>query len=219
MAFKKKLYILDATGGFGTDAYILASHGMRVRIYEKHPVVAALLEDGIRRMNYDEGQNLNCTDFMDFRFENSCREISRLAFLLRKKHESNHCMIRESQNFSIPDVIYLDPMFPRKKQKSLPKKHTKFLQDLTGPDEQNDRQLLHSALNVASKRVVVKRPMKAPPLGHFKTRTSVPGGDFRFDIYSTLIRKSTPWWYVWFKKYSNRYRALKMAIQFSLWSL
>lgn len=38
--------VVDATAGLGRDAFVLASVGCRVRMLERNPVVAALLDDG-----------------------------------------------------------------------------------------------------------------------------------------------------------------------------
>ena len=48
----KKSYlpsVVDATAGLGRDAFVLASLGCHVRMIERHPVVAALLDDGLQR--------------------------------------------------------------------------------------------------------------------------------------------------------------------------
>ncbi|WP_241250026.1 class I SAM-dependent methyltransferase, partial [Citrobacter freundii] len=41
--------VVDATAGLGRDAFVLASVGCRVRMLERNPVVAALLDDGLAR--------------------------------------------------------------------------------------------------------------------------------------------------------------------------
>lgn len=46
--------VVDATAGLGRDAFVLAAVGCRVRMLERHPVVAALLDDGLRRAYADE---------------------------------------------------------------------------------------------------------------------------------------------------------------------
>ncbi|NHW59468.1 class I SAM-dependent methyltransferase, partial [Escherichia coli] len=45
--------VVDATAGLGRDAFVLASIGCKVRMVERHPVVAALLEDGLKRAYLD----------------------------------------------------------------------------------------------------------------------------------------------------------------------
>ncbi|MDR0440248.1 MAG: class I SAM-dependent methyltransferase, partial [Candidatus Accumulibacter sp.] len=41
--------ILDATAGCGYDAFVLAGLGCEITLIERNPLVAALLEDGLRR--------------------------------------------------------------------------------------------------------------------------------------------------------------------------
>lgn len=43
--------VLDGTAGLGRDAFVLASLGCKVQMVERHPVVAALLDDGLARQN------------------------------------------------------------------------------------------------------------------------------------------------------------------------
>ena len=83
-----------------------------------------------------------------------------------------------------PDVCYLDPMFPpRKKKSSAVKKDMAMLHSLLGTasvvavneeeevtDDTHDRiheeqALLLAAYNTAQRRIVVKRPISALPLG------------------------------------------------------
>jgi len=81
-----------------------------------------------------------------------------------------------------PDVVYLDPMFPPRQKSAAVKKGMALLQELLetqhvnkGDDDENDDyeterineeiELLLAALECAQVRVVVKRPIKAPPLG------------------------------------------------------
>jgi 16S rRNA (guanine1516-N2)-methyltransferase len=81
-----------------------------------------------------------------------------------------------------PDCIYLDPMFPPKRKKSaLAKKAMVILRDLLGDDTDKD-QLFTAALQAAGKRVVVKSPDDAEPLGG-KPNESFSGKLVRYDIY------------------------------------
>lgn len=85
------------------------------------------------------------------------------------------------------DVIYLDPMFPRRKKKALVKKEMQILQALLGPaDEEEATLLLDRALRCAGQRVVVKRPRISHPLGGRSPDRSFVGRSHRFDLY--LVR-------------------------------
>lgn len=41
--------LVDATAGLGYDSYVLSRAGFAVTAFERHPVVASLLADGLRR--------------------------------------------------------------------------------------------------------------------------------------------------------------------------
>ncbi|MGM1297838.1 class I SAM-dependent methyltransferase [Enterobacter hormaechei] len=79
--------------------------------------------------------------------------------------------------------VYLDPMFPHKQKSALVKKEMRVFQSLVGPDLDADG-LLEPARQLATKRVVVKRPDYAPPLADVATTNAVTTKGHRFDIYS-----------------------------------
>jgi hypothetical protein len=82
-----------------------------------------------------------------------------------------------------PQVVYLDPMFPHKQKSALVKKEMRVFQSLVGPDLDADG-LLEPARQLATKRVVVKRPDYAPPLADVATPNAVVTKGHRFDIYA-----------------------------------
>ena len=43
------LTAIDATAGFGEDSILLAAAGFNVKLFERDPIIEALLEDGLRR--------------------------------------------------------------------------------------------------------------------------------------------------------------------------
>ncbi|KAB8313429.1 16S rRNA (guanine(1516)-N(2))-methyltransferase RsmJ [Erwinia endophytica] len=157
--------VVDATAGLGRDAFVLASLGCRVQMLERHPVVAALLDDGLQR-GY---QNAEIGDWLRERL--TLTHASSLAAL----HE-----MREK-----PDVVYLDPMYPHKQKSALVKKEMRVFQSLVGADDDADG-LLVPARQLAKKRVVVKRPDYAPPLAGMATQSAVVTRSHRFDIYPPL---------------------------------
>lgn len=82
-----------------------------------------------------------------------------------------------------PEVVYLDPMFPPKRRSSaLPPRAPRYLAGVVGPDPDTE-QLLAIARQVASDRVVVKRPDHAPSLGP-APRSRHEGKLVRYDVYS-----------------------------------
>ncbi len=154
--------VVDATAGLGRDAFVLASIGCRVRMIERHPVVAMLLEDGLRRA-YD-----------DVDIGGWLRE--RLTLVQASS------LIALDELRPRPQVVYLDPMFPHRQKSALVKKEMRVFQALVGADEDADG-LLAPARRLATKRVVVKRPDYAPPLAGIETQSAIVTKSHRFDIY------------------------------------
>lgn len=158
-----KPQVLDATAGLGRDAFILASLGCQVTMLERVNAVAALLDDGLQRAANDP--------------ELSQWLPQRLRLLPASALDSLSAWQGE-----VPDVVYLDPMFPHRKKAALVKKEMRLFQLLLGPDLDADA-LLTPALCLAKKRVVVKRPSGAPYLNNQKPSLEMQGKANRFDIY------------------------------------
>lgn len=156
--------VVDATAGLAQDAFLLACMGRHVTAIERNPIVAALLEDGLRRATDDP----------------------RLARALGGRLALRTGDAREILKSIAPrpDVVYLDPMFPPKRKKSaLAKIEVRLLRELVGDDDDAD-ELLAIAMRAAAQRVVVKRPSEAPPLGGEPTM-SFEGKLVRYDVYRT----------------------------------
>ena len=148
--------VVDATA-------VLASVGCHVRMLERNPVVAALLDDGLARGYADP-------------------EIGGwLQERLQLIHASSLTALTDIT--PRPQVVYLDPMFPHKQKSALVKKEMRVFQSLVGPDLDADG-LLAPARQLATKRVVVKRPDYAPPLADVATPNAVVTKGHRFDIYA-----------------------------------
>ena len=81
-------------------------------------------------------------------------------------------------------------MFPHKQKSALVKKEMRVFQSLVGPDLDADG-LLEPARQLATKRVVVKRPDYAPPLADVATTNAVTTKGHRFDIYSGKKKKKS----------------------------
>lgn len=78
------------------------------------------------------------------------------------------------------DCIYYDPMFPDKIKTALPKQEMVLFRQLVGNDLDSEQVL--TLLNKTGKRVVVKRPITAPPIvAH--PNNSFESKMIRFDIY------------------------------------
>lgn len=155
--------IIDATAGLGRDAFVFASLGSEVRMIERSPAVAALLEDGLQRALADE----------------ETASVVQRMHLLSGDAASVLSGLPESER---PEVIYLDPMFPPRQKSALVKKEMRLFQYLIGEDVDADA-LLPIALKVARERVVVKRPDYAPWLDGRKPTLAFETKNNRFDVY------------------------------------
>lgn len=154
--------VIDGTAGLGRDAFVLAAVGCKVLLVERHPVVCALLEDGLNRAYQDP----EIGEFMQARMQLSpVRDIAELA-------------LTQAQ----ADVVYLDPMYPHKQKSALVKKEMRVFQHLVGADLDADDFFL-PAKTLARKRIVVKRPDYAPMLANQKPDFSHTTKNHRFDVY------------------------------------
>lgn len=164
--------VWDATAGLGRDAFVLASIGCPVTLCERSPVLAALLDDGLQRARLNREIGDWVESRMTLRFGDSARQLTTLTAA------------------QAPDTIYLDPMYPAGKSSVLVKKEIRAVQQLVGEDR-DSQVLFETALQVATRRVVVKRPQRAGPLHDRKPTTSIESKKTRYDIYVTLL-KATP---------------------------
>lgn len=89
------LTAVDATAGLGEDAFLLAAAGFSVRLYERDPVIAALLRDALSR----------------------AAAIPDLAAIVGRMElfETDSLTALPQLGFN-PDVVLLDPMFPARQK-------------------------------------------------------------------------------------------------------
>jgi 16S rRNA (guanine1516-N2)-methyltransferase len=156
--------VIDATAGLGRDSFILAYLGCHVRMLERSPILAALLEDALQRAEHSE--------------QTAEIIIKRLRFT----QTDSRGFLQKLQQEDYPDVIYLDPMYPERTKSSLVKKEMRILRGLAG-DDQDAAELLTIALGCVRNRVVVKRPRLAPTLSSMKPSHQITGKTSRFDVY------------------------------------
>jgi 16S rRNA (guanine1516-N2)-methyltransferase len=158
-----QLSIIDATAGLGRDSLILAALGCSVSMYERNPVVRALLEDGLERA-------MIAADVSDV--------VARMQLSAGDFISASNELKDESV-----DVVYLDPMFPERSKTALVKKEMRVFKQLIGGDEDADA-LFEPAFRIAKHRVVVKRPKAAPFLSGKTPNLQLKGKSGRFDIYT-----------------------------------
>ncbi|MGJ8525474.1 Ribosomal RNA small subunit methyltransferase J [Halomonadaceae bacterium LMG 33818] len=157
--------IIDATAGLGRDAFVLATLGAEVLMIERVPVIAALLADGLKRAQVDE-ETADIAARMVLRQGNAVTDMATLV----------------ASSPVPPEVIHLDPMFPHRTKSALVKKEMRIFRDLAGADD-DAHLLLEAALDVATHRVVVKRPKGAPPIGGRAPNHIIEEKNSRYDLY------------------------------------
>ena len=153
-------YVVDATAGLGQDAFVLAASGCKVLMLERSAVIAALLADGLRRLDTKMKEN-KAEENLSLVFGEASQQLPDLS--------------------PKPDVVYLDPMYPDSGKSAAKRKSMRIFRELVG-DDLDAAELLDIALNAAQKRVVIKRPLKAPALKG-KPSAQLKGSTTRFDIY------------------------------------
>ena len=154
--------IVDATAGLGRDAFVLAELGCAMTLIERQPLIAALLEDGLQRASADPEVG---------------PIVARMKLLC-----GNAIELLGAWESEAPQVIYLDPMFPHRDKSALVKKEMRLFRPLAGDDDDAPA-LLDAALALATHRVVVKRPRKAPSIAGQLPGYALEGKSSRFDIY------------------------------------
>jgi 16S rRNA (guanine1516-N2)-methyltransferase len=156
--------VLDLTGGWGMDSFMIAHNGREVTMLEQSRLVYAItahslkcaegmpkLAQAAQRINI---LNTNCTDYLA-NPENSARF----------------------------DCIYIDPMFPSHKSSAKPSKEMQILQQLTS--NMDIELAFELALRQAKHRVVMKRPAKSPPFSDVQPDLVYREKTVRFDVYLT----------------------------------
>lgn len=161
--------VIDATAGLGQDAFVLASLGCRMQLVERSPIIAALLRDGLQRAVRDP--------------EIGPWVRERLSLCQADGREYLRGL-REDQR---PEVVYLDPMYPHRRKTALAGKEMRLLRQLVG-DDHDASELLAAALACARRRVVVKRPRRAPVLTGPPPDAQTIAPNTRFDLYLVPLR-------------------------------
>lgn len=152
--------VVDATAGLGEDSLLFAAAGCKVLLFESDAVIAALLRDGLQRAAH----------------------VAQLAPIAARMQlfESNSVDVLPSLANKV-DVVYLDPMFPGRTKSAAVKKKFQLLHHLEQPCT-DERALLHAALTANPRKVLVKRPLKAPTLAASRPSYSLLGKAVRFDV-------------------------------------
>lgn len=163
--------VVDATAGFGKDAFMLALLGMRVTACERNPVIAALLDDGLRRARIC---GFPKTEEAAGRVR--LEPVDALTFL-------SSIDASLGGHRATPDVVYIDPMYLPRRRKVAVNKKMRISRLLAGNDDDSDR-LMPPAMRCARRRVVVKRHPAAEPLLDGVSHRH-EGKTARYDVYVT----------------------------------
>jgi len=160
----RKPLIWDATGGLGRDAFVLADLGCQVTLCERVPALAWLLDQAVQAAAVSGADQVRAA-------------AARMSVLAADS---------KTQRASAGTVIYLDPMFPERKKAAAVKKEAAMLQYLT--DQTDDSESLwHWAWDQPVERIVVKRPLRAPILGHIRPAHTLKGKSVRFDVFTRRL--------------------------------
>ncbi|MCI1479840.1 MAG: class I SAM-dependent methyltransferase [Eggerthellaceae bacterium] len=155
-------HVVDATAGMGEDAFLLAAAGFRVTLFERDPVIAALLSDALDRAVADE---------------RTANAAARMTFV---EGDSIEALVHWEA--PAPDVVLLDPMFPERRKSAAVKKKFQLIHRLERPCA-DEAELLAAARAALPRKIVVKRPPKGPHLAGAAPSYSLQGKAVRYDCY------------------------------------
>ena len=154
-----RAFAIDAAAGMGEDALLLAACGYEVTMYEKNVVIAALLRDAMRRAEKNA--------FL-------CDIIGRMRLI-----EGDSVELMQTTDEKV-DLVYLDPMFPKRKKSGLINKKLQLIQKLEQPCG-DEKAMLDSAMAKHPKKIVIKRPLKGEYFAGVKPSYTVKGKAIRYD--------------------------------------
>lgn len=158
---EKGLRAIDATAGMGEDGFLIAALGYDVTLYEQNPVIAVLLKDAIRRAKKhpvlkDIAMRMHVVEGDSVELMPKC--VDRI------------------------DLIYLDPMFPKRQKSGLIGKKLQLIQKLEPPCSA-ETDLFAAAIGADPGRIIVKRPLKSPHLDGRTPNYMLKGKAIRYDCY------------------------------------
>ncbi|MCY4533590.1 MAG: class I SAM-dependent methyltransferase [Gammaproteobacteria bacterium] len=165
---KKGLRVVDCTAGLGRDAFTLAYLGCDVTMIERSAVMAMLLEDALQRAEC----HLKLKEV-----------VSRLRLI---RGDAVHVAANLA---TVPDVILIDPMFPKRNKTALVQGDMQLLQRFLGVDE-DAAALLEVSLSCGCPRVVLKRPVHDKSLSGVNPTYSLKGSTIRFDVFINSAKQT-----------------------------
>jgi 16S rRNA (guanine1516-N2)-methyltransferase len=156
--------VLDATGGLGRDALLMARLGCEVVLCERNPIIAQMVSEALSR---------GTTSSSILR-----PAIQRMRPIAADARE----YIALCTPSLVPAVIYLDPMYPHRNKRALVKQDIRILRTLVGNDP-DAVDLFNIAIISGCDRVVVKRPKGAPWIAGVPPHHQLLLPSTRYDVY------------------------------------
>lgn len=150
---------IDATAGMGEDSLLIAACGYEVTMFEQNPVIAALLKDTMLRAKKHPVLS---------------EIVSRMTLI-----EGNSIELMPKISFT-PDIIYLDPMFPKRQKSGLINKKLQLIQKLEQPCFEGEA-LLNAAIALNPGKIIIKRPLKGENLAGRTPSYTIKGKAIRYD--------------------------------------
>jgi len=166
-------HIIDATAGLGRDAFLLASLGATVTLIERSADMHELLRDGMARA-FDAGGI-------------TAEIVGRMTLI----HGDAITLLPTL----LPEIVLVDPMHPARNKSALVKAEMRQIRALVGVDD-DQAELLQTALAQASKRVVLKWPAKAAAMVGIRAPShQIIGKSTRYDVFmqpqATMTKTAT----------------------------
>ena len=155
--------VIDATAGLGRDAFLLASLGAEVTLIERSPEVHALLADALARAGSAGPDYASIAGRMTLLLGDARTLLKGLA----------------------AEVVLVDPMHPPRGNTALVKQEMRLLRQAVG-DDPDAFELMQAALASATKRVVLKWPMRAEAMPGLRPPShQIAGKSTRYDVFMT----------------------------------
>ncbi|MDA1007921.1 MAG: class I SAM-dependent methyltransferase [Planctomycetota bacterium] len=154
--------IIDATAGLCWDAWLLAATGRRIIALERSIDMVRVTRDALDRALQDPA-------------------IADIASRIELIHADAIEVVSKWRADSGASVVSLDPMYPHCESSALPPRDIRLVRAAVGDDADTDA-LFAAAMQSGARRVVVRRPHRAPPLsGHVNAQ--FPSKLVRYDLY------------------------------------
>jgi len=159
--------LFDATAGLGEDSLLLAASGFKVFLFERNPKIATALKSFLEHLKERAFEAENQT---------LLETLGRMQLT-----EGDSCKLMSTFGHH-PNVILLDPMFPKRTKSGLVKKKFQVIHEYESPcSDEEARLLLDASIACNPDKIIIKRPAKADVLAGYKPSYSIQGSGIRYD--------------------------------------